>query len=129
MANKVDVYINGEPFTIVSDDPVEHVQKVAYFVTKKIEEVTAQYAQVMMSERKKTSLIALKIADEYLKVEPEIKRLKTENERLQVEHKETYDENIKLTELVKGLRQELAKHKDNPEEKVISFTGAKKVSG
>jgi cell division protein ZapA (FtsZ GTPase activity inhibitor) len=131
MANKVSVVINGEVTTVVSDEPVEYVQKLAHYTGQKIEEATSRYEKVMISERQKTFLVALNIADEFLKVEPELKKLRAENKKLLAEHTQTMDENIKLTELVKGLRQELAKVRDGVEDKVVSLpvNGARKASG
>jgi len=121
MENKVNVVINGEITTVVSTEPVEHVQKLAHYASKKIEEVAVRYSKVMISERQRTLLVALNISDDYIKVEPELKRLTIENEALKKENVQTSDENIKLTELVKGLRQELAKLRDGADDKVVSL--------
>lgn len=121
MANKVSVVINGEVTTVVSDESVEYLQRVAHYAGRKIEEAVGRYEKVMISERQKTFLVALNIADEYMKVEPELKKLRADNKRLLEEHTRTADENIKLTELVKGLRQELAKLRDGTEDKVVTL--------
>ncbi|MCL2363115.1 MAG: cell division protein ZapA [Defluviitaleaceae bacterium] len=121
MENKVNVVINGEITTVVSTEPVEYVQRLGHYVSKKVEEVAMRYDKVMISERQRTLLVSLNIADEYMKVEPELKRLTIENEALKKENVQVSDENIKLTELVKGLRQELAKLRDGVEDKVVAL--------
>jgi cell division protein ZapA (FtsZ GTPase activity inhibitor) len=130
MANKVNVVINGDVTTIVSDEPVEYVQKLAHYTGQKIEEATSRYEKVMITERQKTFLVALNIADDYLKVEPELKKLRAENKKLLAEHTYTADENAKLTKLVKDLRLELAKYKDGEEDKVVTLplANARKVT-
>jgi len=127
MENKVNVVINGEITTVVSTEPVEYVQRLAHYASKKIEEVAMRYDKIMISERQRTLLVSLNIADEYLKVEPELKRLTIENEALKKENTQTSDENIKLTELVKGLRQELARLRDGTDEKVVTLPTTRKV--
>ena len=129
MANKVSVVINGDVTTVISDEPVEYVQKLAHYTGQKIGEITSRYEKVMISERQKTFLVALNIADDYLKVEPELLHLREENKRLLSEHTYTADENAKLTKLIKDLRQELAKHKDGEDDKVVTLpvSGTRKV--
>lgn len=129
MANKISVVINGEVTTVVSDEPVEYVQRLAHYAGTKIEEVSKRYEKVMISERQRTFLVALNIADEYLKVEPTLTKLTAEHKKMVKEHTQVQDENIKLTELVKGLRQELAKLRDKADEKVVAMPGARKALG
>ena len=120
MVNKVEVVINGEVIPIRSTDTVEYIQKLAHYTGQRIEEVSKRYETVMISERARSYLIALNIADEYLKVEPELRKLKNEHNKLVREHSATYDENIKLTERVHNLERELAQARAELDEMAIT---------
>jgi len=108
MENKIEVVINGEIIPIKSSNSVEYLQRLAHYTGKKIDEVTERYSTIMIGERAKSYLLALNIADDYFKVEPELKKITSEHKRLQKEHIEVQDENIKLTERIHSLEREAA---------------------
>ncbi|MCL2189856.1 MAG: cell division protein ZapA [Defluviitaleaceae bacterium] len=121
MENKVEVVINGEVIPIKSSNSVEYIQKLAHYAGQRIEELAKRYETIMISERARSYLIALNIADDYLKVEPELKKLQNEHNKLTREHSQIYDENIKLTERVHSLERELAQARAELDEMTITM--------
>jgi cell division protein ZapA len=121
MENHIDVVVNGEIFTIRSVESVEYLQKIAHYAGKKIDEVSERYAAVRLSERERTLLVALNVADDYFKVEPKLARLTTEHTTLKKEHTQISDENIKLTEEVQVLKRELEQVRAELDNKIISL--------
>jgi cell division protein ZapA len=107
MENHVDVVINGEIFSIRSEESIEYLQKLAHYTGKQIDKIAKRYAAVRLSERERALVTALNIADDYFKIEPKLKKLTAEHKELQAEHTRISDENIKLTEEISRLRREL----------------------
>ncbi|ACX51690.1 protein of unknown function DUF710 [Ammonifex degensii KC4] len=64
--NRVEVEIAGEPYVLVSEEPVEHVQKVAQLVHEKIREMRRRNPRLPLNRA--VVLAALNIANEYLKL-------------------------------------------------------------
>lgn len=71
--NKVVVRIMDREYTIVSDDPREYVQKVAYYVDDKMRETFSKNKKLSTSMA--AVLTSLNIADEYFKVQGENEEL------------------------------------------------------
>jgi cell division protein ZapA len=107
MENRVDVVVNGEIFTIKSHESVDYLQRLAHYTSKRMDEISSKHAAVMINERIRTLLIALNIADDYFKVEPELTRLTAEREHFVKEMSRIQEENIMLSEKVHSLQREL----------------------
>jgi len=136
MENRVDVVINGDVIKIKSSESIDYLQRLAHYTGVRINEISERYATIMISERERTLLMALNIADDYFKAEPEMKRLTAENKHLLKECTDVHDENIKLTERMHSLERELAQMRleldealNNSDEKIISLHQGRKAIG
>jgi cell division protein ZapA len=131
MENHVDVVINGEIFSIRSMESVEYIQKLAHYAGQRMDIIAKRYAAVRLSERERTLLVALNIADDYFKVEPKLTQLTAEHKRLLNEHTKVSDENIKLEEEVLRLKRELAQRQSEADDKIIALPlpEGRKVTG
>ncbi len=67
--NKVQVTIAGQQYTLRSEDPVEHMQKVAREVEEKFNFVRRLFPEYSLN--KQAMLTAFQLADEKIKVEEE----------------------------------------------------------
>lgn len=80
----VDVKIMGQKFTMMSDEPEEHLYRVADYVNKKIDEIQTKTSTVGASSL--AILAALNIADDYLsskgKLEKTRKQVKDRGKKL-----------------------------------------------
>ena len=80
--NRLTVLIDGKEYTIVSEQPIEHIQAVALCVDTKMREVR----NLDSSKRHSTSMIAvlttLNIAEDYINIKDDFeKSLKREEDR------------------------------------------------
>ncbi|MCL2605358.1 MAG: cell division protein ZapA [Defluviitaleaceae bacterium] len=121
MENHVDVVVNGEIFSIRSTESVEYLQKLAHYAGKQMDIIAKRYAAVRLSERERTLLVALNIANDYYKVEPQLAQLTAEHKRLLNEHTKVSDENIKLEEEVLRLKRELSQKQAELDNKIVSL--------
>ncbi|MCL2500863.1 MAG: cell division protein ZapA [Defluviitaleaceae bacterium] len=121
MENHVDVVVNGEIFSVRSSESVEYMQKLAHYAGKQMDIISKRYASVRLSERERTLLVALNIANDYYKVEPKLTQLTAEHKRLQIEHTKVSDENIKLEMEVLSLKRELAQKQTELDNKIVTL--------
>ena len=71
---KVAVKINGKEYTITCTEDTEYIQKLAYYVDRKLTQVTN--ANSMLSSDMAAILTAVNVADELLKAIEVIEKLK-----------------------------------------------------
>ena len=72
---RTTVRVAGKDYTIASYDPEAHVQRVAAFVDRKLNELSAA---TRLPQAQLSVLAALNIADDMLKAHDEITRLRRE---------------------------------------------------
>lgn len=72
---KTTVSVGGKEYTIVSNDPVEHVTRVSVYVDRKLKEIENA---TKLSTSMAAVLTALNIADELLKAHDENTKLRRE---------------------------------------------------
>ncbi|MGO0122642.1 cell division protein ZapA [Desulfothermobacter acidiphilus] len=65
--NRVEVEIAGEPYVLVSEEPVEHIQKVAQLVHDKVREMRRRNPRLPLNRA--IVLAALNLAHEYLRLQ------------------------------------------------------------
>jgi len=68
MTNKIDVVIGGKVLTIRSEESAEHVQRIALYVDQKIQMLKEKNLTAVVDERLRAVLIALNLADDYIKI-------------------------------------------------------------
>jgi len=100
--NKVEVYICGEQYTMVSEEEHEHMMNVAGKVDMIMQKL--KYKNPMLSVEKAAVLTALNICSDYYKLDTEVAKLKSEDE-----------ENSRVQELnkeIEALKAELKAKED-----------------
>jgi len=107
MTNKVDVVIGGKIIAIRSAESAEHMQKVASYVDKKIEEVKSKNIRAAADERLLTLLLSINLADDVYKAKDQLDKLQTKAAQLGKDGKELQEENDHLRTQVHKLREDL----------------------
>lgn len=112
--NKVVIRIAGNDYTLVGVESEEYIQKVGFYIDKKMNEI------LMRNSRLSTSLAAvltaLNVADDFFKsreseiaIRKEKEEMSLELERLKMENIKLKDENDALSSKNTSLQLELAK--------------------
>ena len=123
MENKMAVLINGFVLKVKSTESVEYLNKLAYYVSNQIDAVNERNTGAIITERERTQLVAMNIANAYFQVAPELEELKESHKKLQKQHSDLEDENIKLTQEIKELKRQLDEEKIVP----LPFSEGRKV--
>ena len=121
MTNKVDIVIGGKVLTIRSEESAEHVQRIAMYVSQKIDMLKAKNLSAVVDERLRTLLIALNIADDYFKVKDQFIAQEVINQNLATAAEKLEKENIVLKSQVQKLQSNLDKVTDEFEEFLHNF--------
>lgn len=121
--NKLAIAINGRQYTLVSDEPVEYLNKLADHINEKVAFVR-KHSDNNMGERP-VIIAALNICDEYYKAEEGGRTIREQAERLNAKLLELAEENRHLHELfdnnefeldIKTLQSEVEKYQKVIEE-------------
>jgi len=111
---KVNIRIQGKDYVIVSSDTEEYIRQVSFLVEKKTGEVAM--AAPHLSTAMNAVLVALNLADDYIKSEKSCDNLRQqvadyleETTRLNIENKDLNAEVSMLKEEVRRLELEQAK--------------------
>ena len=78
--NDVEVLINGRRYTICGFESAEYLQKVATYINSKYAEFKNQDYYYNLDMELRSILLAINIADDYVKTEKEKQSLTRENE-------------------------------------------------
>ena len=78
--NKVSVIIGGMSYSLVSEDSVEYIKKVAAYVDTKMKEIESMHN--CLTNSSKAVLTAINIADDFLKRNDRVREVVSENEQL-----------------------------------------------
>lgn len=130
--NDVEVTINGRTYNMAGYESAEYMQKVAYYINTKGEELSRQKGYNVLSDAEKSVLMAINLADDYFKLKKsqeesasdlesrgreaaELKRelvsLQTKLEAAEQEQKLMREENMELQKKIIRLEAELEKEK------------------
>lgn len=109
MTNKVEVVIGGKVLTIRSAESAEHVQRIALYVSQKIEMLKANNLSAVVDERLRALLIALNIADDYFKMKDQFTAQEVIAQNLGAESEKLSIENTALKREVEKLQEALDK--------------------
>ena len=105
--NRVEVVIDGQIITLVSDEKEEYMQKVALYIDKKLTEIKTSKSNKPVSEHLRTLLISVNIADDYFKAQEERRSLEDTHEAYVNEMGRMEEENSLLTEKFHELQAQL----------------------
>lgn len=110
--NRVEVVIDGQIITLVSDEKEEYMQKVGLYIDKKLTEIKTSKSHKPISENMRALLISINIADDYFKALEERKDLKDTHEIYITEMGRMQEENSLLTEKFHELQAKLNHQKE-----------------
>ena len=121
--NDVDVLINGRKYTLCGFESADYIQKVATYINSKLSEFQKEYYANMDIELKNI-LLAINIADDYFKVDRDVKSVMKDNERkdkmvLEMKHKILEQETAEAE--LKEQMEELRKTLETSEKKVVEL--------
>jgi len=119
--NKVSVVIGDEIITVKATEDVAYLQRLARYVDDKINEVVPKSTAAKINEKIKTLLIALNIADDYLKTLDICKQIDEVHTKYVLESGKSKEENVKLKKEINELKKELAAKNAELEELINNF--------
>ena len=122
--NDVDVLINGRKYTLCGFESADYIQKVATYINSKLSEFQKKEYYANMDIELKNILLAINIADDYFKVDRDVKSVMKDNERkdkmvLEMRHKILEQETAEAE--LKEQMEELRKTLETSEKKVVEL--------
>ena len=122
--NDVDVLINGRKYTLCGFESADYIQKVATYINSKLSEFQKKEYYANMDIDLKNILLAINIADDYFKVDRDVKSVMKDNERkdkmvLEMKHKILEQETAEAD--LKQQIEELRKTLETSEKKVVEL--------
>ena len=106
-SNKVNVVIGDEIITLKSAENPEYLQRLARYVDDKMKSVLAKSVNASLDEKIRTLVIALNIADDYIKTADAYRNLDEAHTKFVLEAGRAKEENAKLKEELAHIRIEL----------------------
>ena len=106
--NRVEVVIDGQIITLVSEEDAAYMQKVALYIDKKLSEIRSSKSNKPVTEHLRTLLIAVNIADDYFKAVEKYQSLEIKHEASTRDLELMYEENTLLTEKLQEIRSQLS---------------------
>jgi len=103
--SKTQITVNGKEYTVLSEDSGEHVARVAYYLNQKIAEIKG--TNVGMGQNMLVTLVALNLADEFLKQRDQVRAAQREINSLQEENRQ-----LQLSGMSAGNEGELKRLQD-----------------
>ena len=110
--NRVEVVIDGQIITLVSDEKEAYMQKVALYIDKKLGEIKSSKSDKPISEYLRALLISVNIADDYFKAEELRQDLEYIHKNYVHEMERMQEENILITEKLHELQARLSYARD-----------------
>ena len=111
MDNKISVVICGEIFSLRSGENPDHVQRLARYVDGKLTDIMSKSISAAIDDKARTFILALNIADDYMKSNDKLARLDAVHKKFVAEMGRLQDENAKLNQSLKETRAELEKER------------------
>jgi len=105
--NRVDVAIDGQIITLVSEETEEHLRNVAEYIDKKLSEFKSAKSSRPISDSLKTMHIAANIADDYFKTLHDKQKLEETHRTYVVEMGQMQEENLLLMDRIHDLQAQL----------------------
>ena len=125
MANKVNVVICGEVITLKSDEEEAHLQRIARYIDRKMEELMEANPNASINERIRTLLIALNVADDYFKTADALARANAQQDKYVNELGRMQQEYALLKEKFYEIQGELALARSELDTFISEFDGNK----
>ena len=106
--NRVEVVIDGQIITLVSDEREEYMQSVALYIDKKLGEIRSSKSNNPVNEHLRTLLISVNIADDYFKAVEQRKELEETHRAYINEMGRMQEENQLLAEKLHELQAQIS---------------------
>lgn len=103
--NRIEVIIGGAIYALQGEESEEHIQKVARLINDKLLEIQEVAGKTKLTSHKANMLVALNVADEYVKTKQQLEAHMDEFEKCSIE-------NAALKERVQELSLEIARTRE-----------------
>lgn len=107
---KIEVIIDGHNFTVVGLEKEEYIRELAYYVDKKIRNLSSKNTKLTQSMS--ATLAALNIADEYYKIKMEYEELEKKSKTPLEKYENLLKEYKNSQEFIESLKEENKDTKD-----------------
>ena len=106
MDNKVSVVFGGEIYSLRSGENPDHMQRLARYVDSKMSEVVSKSMSAAIDDKARTFVLALNIADDYMKSHDKLARLDAVHKKFVAEMGRLQEENTRLNQkLIESLTE------------------------
>ena len=116
MDNKVSVVFCGEIYSLRSGENPDHMQRLARYVDTKMSEVLSKSVTAAIDDKARTFILALNIADDYMKSHDRLARLDAVHKKFVAEMGRLQEENTKLNQKLIETQTELEACKRSQEQ-------------
>lgn len=114
MNNKVNVVFCGEIYSLKSGENPNHMTRLATYVDGKMSEILAKSATAAIDDKARTFILALNVADDYMKAHDKLARLDAVHRKLMTDMGRLQDENARLAQQLKEARAQLDADRAGP---------------
>ena len=116
--NRVEVVIDGQIITLVSDEKEEYMQRVALYIDKKLSEIKSNKSNKPVTEHLRTLLISVNIADDYFKAVEKCQVIEDTHEAYVHEMGRMQEESLMLSEKLHLMQAQLSELQDRSSREV-----------
>ena len=106
--NRVEVVIDGQIITLVSNENEAYMQKLALYIDKKLAEIRSTKSNKPVTEYLRTLLISVNIADDYFKAVEQHQVLEKAHQDYMAEKNRIQEENALLADKLHQLQSQLS---------------------
>lgn len=107
---KIDIVIDGRNFTVIGTEPEEYVRNLAYYVDKKIKELTSKNDK--LCQTMSATLAALNIADELHRTKARLEELESQAKDPMEKYDDVIAELEKSKTIINALEIECSNYKE-----------------
>ena len=111
MDNKVDVVFCGEIYSLRSGENPDHMTRLARYVDGKMSEILSKSIIAAIDDKARTFLLALNVADDYMKTRDKLARLEAVHKKFVAEMGRLQEENTRLSQSLREAQAELEKER------------------
>jgi len=105
--NRVEVVIDGQIITLVSEEKESHMQQLALYIDKKMTEIKSTQSSRPVSDSLKTLYISVNIADDYFKTKHKLEKFMEKYDGIVFEMNQMQQEKAVLAEKIHELQAKL----------------------
>ena len=116
-ANKIEVIISGEVFTLIANENESYIQQLARYIDRKTYEIQNSKSNANINPATRSLLLAVNIADDLFKEKEKSNSAVVNEEAIRALN----EENKVLSERIRALEEALAETKKELEEYVEAF--------